>query len=150
VPSRSASRGRLVLDTHVWIWSAEGLTDRLHPGALAAIEAAARVSTLAVSAISVWEVAMLVKRQRLRLATAVATWVDTSIRPPGIRIIPVGAAVALDSVQLPDFDHHRDPADRLIIATARRHGTLVTCDESLLEWAAAHKHVRVIDARPGA
>jgi PIN domain nuclease of toxin-antitoxin system len=91
---------------------------------------------------------MLVKRGRLTLATAVSSWVEASLRPPGVRIIPVGAALALDSVQLPDFDHHKDPADRLIVATARRHGTLITCDASLLDWASAHKHVRVIDGRP--
>ena len=146
--SRPPSRGRLVLDTHVWIWAVEGMTDRLDPRALSAIEQAARAATLAVSAISVWELAMLVKRGRLRLTTAVSSWIEASVRPPGVRIIPVGAALALDSVQLPDFDHHKDPADRIIIATARRHGTLLTCDESLLDWAVAHKHVRALDGRP--
>ena len=148
MPSRPPRRGRLVLDTHVWIWAAEGMTERLDAKAVTAIEEAARTSTLAVSAISVWELAMLVKRGRLTLATAVSSWVEASLRPPGVRIIPVGAALALDSVQLPDFDHHKDPADRLIIATARKHGTLLSCDESLLAWAGAHKHVRILDGRP--
>jgi PIN domain nuclease of toxin-antitoxin system len=58
------------------------------------------------------------------------------------------AAVALESTRLPDFEQHKDPADRLIIATARRHGTLVTCDRPILQWASAHKHVRVMDGRP--
>ncbi len=149
MPSEARARaGRLVLDTHVWIWAAEGLTERLRAGAVAAIESAARASSLAVSAISVWELAMLVKRGRLTLATAVSAWVEASLRPPGVRIIPVGTAIALDSVQIPDFDHHRDPADRLIVATARRHGTLLTCDAALLEWGASHKHVRLLDGRP--
>ncbi len=148
MPNRPPARGRLVLDTHVWIWAVEGMTDRFDPKALTAIEQAARASTLAVSAISVWELAMLVKRGRLRLTTAVSSWIEASLRPPGVRIIPVGAALALDSIQLPDFDHHKDPADRLIVATARRHGSLLTCDESLLEWAGAHKHVRAVDGRP--
>lgn len=146
--SRPARRGQLILDTHVWIWAAEGITGNLHSMAVTAIEEAARASTLAVSAISVWELAMLVKRGRLTLATAVSSWVEASLRPPGVRILPVGTAVALDSVQLPDFDHHKDPADRFIIATARRYGTLLTCDESLLGWAKAHKQVRAIDGRP--
>lgn len=145
--SRPPPGGRLVLDTHVWIWAVEGAAGHLAPGALAAIERAAGDATLAVSAISVWELAMLVKRGRLQLATAVSSWIEASLRPPGVRIIPVGTAVALDSVQLPDFDHHKDPADRLIIATARKHGTLLTCDQSLLDWAAAHKHVRILDGR---
>jgi PIN domain nuclease of toxin-antitoxin system len=148
MPTRPAGRGRLVLDTHVWIWAVEGLTAKLRAAAVTAIEEAARASVLAVSAISVWELAMLVKRQRLTLATAVSTWIEASLRPPGARIISVGAAIALDSTQLPDFDHHKDPADRIIIATARRHGTLLTCDESVLAWARAHKHVRVMDGRP--
>ena len=146
--SRPPPGGRLILDTHVWIWAVEGAGERLAPRALAAIERAAGNATLAVSAISVWELAMLVKRGRLQLATAVSSWIEASIRPPGVRIIPVGTAVVLDSVQLPDFDQHKDPADRLIVATARRHGTLMTCDQTLLDWAAAHKHVRVFDGRP--
>ena len=148
MPSRPVGRGRLVLDTHVWIWAVEGMTAKLGARAVSAIEEAARASTLAVSAISVWELAMLVKRQRLTLATAVSTWIEASLRPPGARIIPVGTAIALDSTQLPDFDHHKDPADRIIVATARRHGTLLTCDESLLAWGHAHKHVRALDGRP--
>ncbi len=148
MPSSPPRRGRIILDTHVWIWAVEGLTENLDPKAVTAIERAAKASTLAVSAISVWELAMLVKRGRLTLATAVSSWVEASLRPPGVQIIPVGTALALDSVQLPDFDYHKDPADRLIVATARRHGTLLTCDESLLAWARAHKHIRVIDGRP--
>ena len=147
MPNRRQAGSRLILDTHAWIWSAEGAPGRLGPRALTAVEQAARDATLAVSAISVWELAMLVKRGRLRLASAVGSWIEASLRPPGVRIIPVGTALALDSVQLPDFDHHKDPADRLIVATARRHGTLLTCDQPLLDWAAAHQHVRVVDGR---
>lgn len=147
MPGRPPRGGRLVLDTHVWIWAVEGMTGKLDARAVTAIEAAARASALAVSSISVWELAMLVKRGRLTLATALNSWIEASLRPPGVRIIPVGTAIALESTQLPDFDHHKDPADRIIVATARRHGTLVTCDEALLDWARAHKHVRVMDGR---
>ncbi len=55
--SRPTARGRLVLDTQVWIWAVEGMAERLDPKALTAIEQAARAATLAVSAISVWELA---------------------------------------------------------------------------------------------
>jgi len=147
MPSRPPRRGQLILDTHVWIWAAEGETQKLGAAAVKAIEEAARASALAVSAISVWELAMLVKRGRLTLATAVSAWIEASLRPPGARIIPVGAAIALDSTQLPDFDQHQDPADRIIVATARRYGTLLTCDDAVLKWAWAHKHLRVVDGR---
>ncbi len=147
MPGRPPRGGRLVLDTHVWIWAIEGIPGKLNPSAVTAIESAARASALAVSAISVWELAMLVKRGRLTLATALTSWIEASLRPPGVRIVPVGTAIALESTQLPDFDHHKDPADRIIVATARRHGTLLTCDAALLDWARSHKHVRVVDGR---
>jgi PIN domain nuclease of toxin-antitoxin system len=69
MPTRPPRRGRLILDTHVWIWAVEGLTANLGSATTEAIEAAARAGSLAVSAISVWELAMLVKRGRLTLAT---------------------------------------------------------------------------------
>jgi len=72
MPNRPPARGRLVLDTHVWIWAVEGMTDRLDPKALTAIEQAARASTLAVSAISVWELAMLAPRCLARRRAPVA------------------------------------------------------------------------------
>lgn len=140
--------GALVLDTHVWLWAVEGRTDLLHHRALMAIERAARAGQLLVPAIAVWELAMLVKKGRITLATPVSTWIESSLRPPGSRILPLGTAIALDSTSLPDFDQHRDPADRMIIATARRHGMLCTCDATILDWASAHRHVRVLDARP--
>jgi PIN domain nuclease of toxin-antitoxin system len=149
-PTRRArgAGGDLVLDTHVWIWAVEGTPDRLHRKAADAIEEATRSRALIVSAISVWEIAMLVKKGRLALATSITNWVAASLRPPGVRVIPVGTAIVLDSVGLPDLDYHKDPADRLIVATARKYGTLLTCDEMLLDWGRRHGHVRLIDGRP--
>lgn len=137
----------LVLDTHVWFWAIDGRRDQLNHRAIDAIDQAASARRLAISAISVWEIAMLAKKGRLSLATSVRQWVEASLRPPGARLIPVGAGIALDSTMLPGLDHHKDPADRMIIATARKHGTLLTCDGRLLDWA-AQGHVRVFDGRP--
>ncbi len=67
---------------------------------------------------------------------------------PGTRVIPVGTAIALDSTTLPELDAHKDPADRVIVATARRYGTLLTCDQVLLEWGRRNGHVRLVDGRP--
>jgi PIN domain nuclease of toxin-antitoxin system len=55
--------------------------------------------------------------------------------------------MALDGVSLPDLDAHKDPADRMIIATARRYGVLVTGDDAILAWATRSGQVRVLDAR---
>lgn len=91
---------------------------------------------------------MLVRRGRLTLAMPLEQWVRASQQAPGLQLIVVGPEIALDSVSLPDFDAHKDPADRMIIATARRHGVLVTSDDAILKWAGRFGHVRVLDARP--
>ncbi len=144
--SPTPDRTVIVLDTAVWIWAMDGDTDRLGPVARRRIEVAARDGRLVASAISVWEIAMLVRKRRLALAVPVAQWVRESERAPGLTVIPVSASLAIESVGLPDFDHHRDPADRLIAATARQEGVLLTTDRVLLEWAATHGHLRAEDA----
>lgn len=144
--SRSTDRAVAVMDTAVWIWAINGDSTRLGPVARRRIESAAIEGQLAVSAISVWEIAMLVRKRRLALAMPVAQWVRESERAPGLRVIPVSATLALDSVELPDLEHHQDPADRLIAATARQEGLLLTTDRVLLEWSEAHGHMRAEDA----
>ncbi len=138
----------LVLDTQTWLGVVEGRGDLIGRTARIAIERSARNGALLVAAISVWEVAMLVAWGRITLAMSVDEWVAASLRPPGLRLVPLDAEIAIDSVRLPDFADHEDPADRMIIATARREGALVTTDATILAWAARHGHLRTIDARP--
>jgi PIN domain nuclease of toxin-antitoxin system len=140
--------GALILDTHVWLWAVEGNVARLNAPVRAAIERAAAAGQLLASAISVWELAMLVRKGRLTLATPLEQWIRASQQAPGLQLVAVGPEIALDSVTLPDFDAHKDPADRIIIATARRYGVLVTSDDAILGWAGRSRHVRVLDARP--
>lgn len=137
----------LVLDTHVWLWAVEGNVSRLRPAVRTAIEQAAAAEQLLASAISVWELAMLVRKGRLTLATPLEQWVRASQEAPGLQLVPVGPDMALDGVSLPDLDAHKDPADRMIIATARRYGVLVTGDDAILAWATRSGQVRVLDAR---
>jgi PIN domain nuclease of toxin-antitoxin system len=93
-----------------------------------------------VSAISAWEIAMLVHRGRLTLAIGVADWLATVERVDPVRFVPVDNGLAAHSVALPG-EFHRDPADRLIVATARRHAVpLVTADEKIH----AYPHVRTV------
>ena len=134
----------IVLDTHVLIWAADG-DRRLGAEARAAIEEAAQADDVGVSAITPWEIALLVERNRLRLARAVGAWIEAALALPGIRLIPIEPAIASDSVRLPGA-LRADPADRLIVATAR-HCTapLVTADFAILSYAAGG-HVRTIDA----
>jgi PIN domain nuclease of toxin-antitoxin system len=123
----------IALDTHVWLW---WLHDprQLSIAAVRAIEAEAENGTMLVSAISVWEVATKVGLGKLALPLELDAWFEKARVYPGIRIDPVSAEVAIDSTRLPE-PFHRDPADRIIVATARRHGIpLVTCDSKILDY----------------
>jgi PIN domain nuclease of toxin-antitoxin system len=136
----------LLLDTHVWVWLALGTPGSLDPQVLAAIDAAARRRALLLSITSVWEVAMLHAKQRLHLPMPVATWVERALAPADITLLPLARPpVLLDSCALPG-DFHADPADRLLVATARAEGaTLVTRDRKILDYAQLG-HVRVMAA----
>ena len=135
----------IVLDTHVLVWAVEG-DRRLGTNARAAIEAAERADAIGISAVTPWEIALLAERNRLRLVQEVGTWIAAVLALPGIRLMPIEPAVALDSVRLPG-PFHADPADRFIIAAARHSGArLVTADGTILSYA-KRGHVDTIDAR---
>ena len=135
----------IVLDTHVLVWAVEG-DRRLGTNARAAIEAAERTDAIGISAVTPWEIALLAERNRLRLVQEVGTWIEAVLALPGMKLMPIEPAVALDSVRLPG-PFHADPADRLIVATARHSGArLGTADGTILSYA-KRGHVDTIDAR---
>lgn len=140
-PARS---GQLLLDTHTLVWSVEE-RPRLGTGAKRTINIAARLSNVAVSAISPWEVALLVSKGRLHLSTDVMVWVRDALSKPGVSLIALEPEIAVASTRLP-FEMHADPADRILVATARHMGaTLVTADRALLSLA-KKGHFRAMDA----
>lgn len=125
----------LLLDTHVWLWYAEGVSERLRPAAVRRLDAARKGDGLMVSAISVWEIGMHVARGRIRLAVPLRDWVERAIAVPGIGLAPLDAAIAAESTLLPG-EPRGDPADRFLIATARVLGiSLATRDERTIEYA---------------
>jgi PIN domain nuclease of toxin-antitoxin system len=134
-----------VLDTHVWIWLVNGGPERMLGGATDAIRRASAASALAVSAISLWEVAMLESKGRLQLQMECLEWVTEAIKRAGLRVIPLSPEIAVASARLPG-DLHGDPADRIIAATARHESAiLVTRDHSLLRYA-GQGYLRAIEA----
>lgn len=134
----------MVIDTHVLIWAVQN-DSRLGPTARRLIDEAAEAGGLQVPAIIPWEVALLAQRGRLALGRDVGAWLQDVLRLPGIRLAPLEPAICVESVRLPG-DLHRDPADRLIIATARHTGLpLMTADRAILGYGAAG-HVRTVDA----
>lgn len=124
----------LVIDTHVWLWL-ESDPDRLGKPARSRIEQAARLGKLWVSVMSVWEIGMLVAKDRIRLSMPVEEWVRQASATPGMQMLGVIPEIALESTRLPDAPHG-DPVDRLLMASARVHNlTLVTADEKILAYA---------------
>ena len=138
--------GRLMLDTHVWLWLAAGTPEKLRPATRKVLERASVSSPLLVSIVSVWEVALLESKKRLRLPMPVNEWVERALDRPEIRLIGLEhASTVIDSCRLPG-DFHPDPADRLLVATARRENAVfVTQDRKILEYGAGG-HVRVMAA----
>jgi PIN domain nuclease of toxin-antitoxin system len=136
----------LLLDTHVWIWIAELIPGKLSPACVEKIRAAGLAGQLLISAISVWEIATLDAKQRVLLSTGCYEWVREALQGPGIEFVDLTPEIAIDSTRLPE-GFHADPADRILIATARnRNAVLVTADRAIIKYSHS-KHVRVLDAR---
>lgn len=135
----------ILLDTHVLVWFAEG-DDRLRTAAKKIIGREASAESVALSPISFWEIAMLTGKARLSLGREVREWTEAILTQAAIRLEPISPSIAIDAGQLPG-DIHGDPADRIIIATARHLGCpLLTMDRKILAYAATG-HVEAIDAR---
>lgn len=103
----------IVLDTHIWVWWLNDKSSYLSTGQIDDIEQAGRV---AVSVISCFEIAQLVKRERLILPLSINDWLQEALAPAGIELFPLSPAIACCAVALTDI--HKDPFDRMIIATA--------------------------------
>ena len=122
----------ILLDTHIWIWWIQGeprlKEDRINW--LMKQEA----QGLGVSIISCWEVAKLVENNHLQLPCPIEEWLEQALNYPGIRLLELTLPVILESTKLPS-PFHRDPADQLIVATARIHGIpLLTADSKILDY----------------
>jgi len=124
----------LLLDTHTLVWSiSEG--PKLGRGTKESVRVAGDEGRVLVSAITPWEVALLVSKGRLTLGADVMDWVRDALTIPGLTLVPLEPEIAVASTRLP-FEMHADPADRILVATARHLGaTLVTADGALLEFA---------------
>ncbi|MBP7465963.1 MAG: type II toxin-antitoxin system VapC family toxin [Pseudoxanthomonas sp.] len=130
----------IVLDTHVLVWWANGEAASLPAAARRAIAAELKGGRIAISSISAWELAMLVAHGRMALSVDTRQWLDLVGQIEAVEFVPVDNAIAIDSVELPG-EFHKDPADRLIVATARKLGApLVTADEKIR----AYPHLRTI------
>ncbi len=130
----------IVLDTHVLLWWVSG-SDELSASAKKAISSTlTQGGEVIVSTISAWEVSMLIDKERLILSMDVESWFDEVSQIDGVRFVPVDNEIGIKSTVLPG-DFHKDPADRMIVATARKLAVpLVTADEKIRHY----EHVKTI------
>jgi PIN domain nuclease of toxin-antitoxin system len=130
----------VVIDTHILIWwvssdpslsatAAETIQETLNSG-----------SEVIISSISAWEISMLIEKGRLVLNMDVENWLNEASQIDGVRFMPVDNEIAVKSTVLPG-DFHKDPADRMIVATARKLAVpLITADDKIIHY----EHVRTI------
>jgi PIN domain nuclease of toxin-antitoxin system len=135
----------LLLDTHCWVWLQSGQLEKFSAGIIERIRQAGSIGMLRVSVISVWEVALLEAKGRLRMSMDCQEWVRQALETPGLSLVPLTPEIAVDSTRLPG-NMHADPADRILVATARNIGArLMTRDRTLLDYG-RKRHVRIIAA----
>jgi PIN domain nuclease of toxin-antitoxin system len=122
----------IVLDTHIWVWwvHSDAKLNEDHLKWLTEHE----TDGLGISAISTWEVAKLVEYNRLTLPCPIREWFEQALAYPSIRLLNLTWQIALESTQLPG-SFHKDPADQMIVATARIYDCpLLTVDEKILNY----------------
>lgn len=128
----------LLLDTHIALWLDSG-DDRLRPPTRALIDDRWRAGgSIQLSAVSAWEIALLAESGRVTLDVPVEDWLRRFVDRPGLSILPLDWHIACLAYRLYPLEH-RDPADRMLIATAITHGcSLVTYDARILHFAERH------------
>ncbi len=123
---------RVLLDTHVLIQWVEG-GSRLTPAQRRALDDASGEQPALVSDISLWEIANLAGLGRIGLDRPLRDWLEAAVAPPRVQRVAISPAVAAEVAALPST-FHRDPADRIIVASARTVGaTLLTRDRLIIE-----------------
>jgi PIN domain nuclease of toxin-antitoxin system len=129
--SKGETAGGLLLDTHIWLWFAEG-GRKLEIDISQKITKAGSLGQLYLSAISLWELAMMFGKGRLTLHMPFREWLQELIAKTSVTILPVDVDAAAETAALPE-SFHGDPSDRLIAATARVHNlSLMTRDKLIL------------------
>ncbi len=124
----------IILDTHILVWSIlqpEKLTDFTKEK----ISIAQENDELIISSISLWEIAMLQVKKRIKVFVPIKDFLDSIVSISGLGVVDISSDIAAESVLLAD-NFQGDPADRIIVATSRIYNaTLITQDQSILSWA---------------
>ena len=128
----------ILLDTHTWVWS-HSATKLLSDDVKKQIKKTTP-DQRAIASISIWEFAMMVFKGRINVKIDPKLWLDSAIKKSGLKVIDLSPEIAIESCNLPG-DFHNDPADQIIVATARIHNlTLLTKDKKILSY----RHVNAL------
>ena len=128
----------ILLDTHIWIWWVN--EDQQLPLKQKHLLQQHVQTGLGVSIISCWEIAKLVEKGRMQFTISTKEWLDVALAYPGVRLLDLTPTIAIESTQLPG-EFHQDPADQIIVATARVWQIpLMTLDSKILKYV----HVKTI------
>ena len=125
---------KYLLDTHTWIWW------NMNPRKLSSkvrelIEKSSRYEEILLSAISPWEFCKLLEKKRVGISCDPENWINIALDMPKLRLVPLSPVIAYRSTILPQ-PFHSDPADQIIVATARQeNATILTRDEKILAYA---------------
>jgi PIN domain nuclease of toxin-antitoxin system len=123
----------LLLDTHTWFWFVS-CPEQLPAATAACLEEERRSDALGISVISCWELGLLAALGKVRFSVDVLDWISRSLCAPGFRELEITPKIAVESTRLPGT-FHRDPADRILVATARETGVqIVTKDDRILAY----------------
>jgi PIN domain nuclease of toxin-antitoxin system len=150
----STQRGAIaaaLLDTHIWVWYLDGVSDRMAPGAIDLLRRIGQRGQLVVSEMTVWELANKASKGRISLAPSADEWIERAAALPGFRFVMPDRAMLLLSTRLPNLrtTDLTDPVDRMLLATAMREQLpLITVDGSMIAYARRTRHLSVCDARP--
>lgn len=128
-----------VLDTHTWVWW-NMRPEKLSSKVKSIVSGIKENQKLYLSAISIWEFSMLIAKERLSISCDGREWLEEALDDPFLEVVPLSTKVCWESTHLPG-DFHSDPADRLIVASAR------ICKAALLSKDAhirKYSHVKTI------
>ena len=125
---------KLLLDTHIWLWAMIG-SSRILKSFQRTFERALKAHRILVSPMSIWEIGMLVEKNKIKVDMDILDWVECALDTSGLELCSITPRIAIQSTKLTG-EVHGDPVDRLLIATAfQSSSVLVTCDRKILEYA---------------
>jgi PIN domain nuclease of toxin-antitoxin system len=134
----------IVLDTHIFIWLVSGgdfLSDKIKN----IIRESTKEGCVFISAITLWEIALLNSKNRIKLGLNIDTWVESVLSLSGIEVIDINYKTLIESVNLSN-GLHPGPSDRIIVATARAmNAVLITRDSKIISWNNENRLIRVIE-----